>query len=144
MDLMKIAADLLVKQLKQEPATSVDPAPSTALDALKGLLPTDGGELNLAELAGQFMGSGGGVAAIAASWLGGGENKGIDAGQIIQVLGNDKLSAFAEKLGIDPMVAASALSAILPKLIDQGSTDGKVDAGAIAGMAKGMLGGLFK
>lgn len=143
MDLMNVAADLLVKQIKQEPATSTEPAPSAALDALKGLLPTSGGELNLAELAGQFMGSGG-VASIAASWLGDGENKGIDPGQIIEVLGNDKISAFAQKLGVDPMVASSALSAILPKLIDQGSTEGKVDAGAIAGMAKGMLGGLFK
>ena len=60
------------------------------------------------------------------------------------MLGNDKISAFAQKLGVDPMVASSALSAILPKLIDQGSTEGKVDASAIAGMAKGMLGGLFK
>ena len=144
MDLLKLAADLLVSQLKQEPATSTAPDQDSALDALKGLLPTDGNNLNLAELAGQFMGSGGGLAAVASSWLGEGENKGIDPGQIIEVLGNEKISSFAQKLGIDPVVAASALSAILPKLIDQGSSEGSIDAGAIAGMAKGVLGGLFK
>ena len=146
MDLMKLAAELFTSQLKQEP-NGASVSADSALGALKDLLPTSEGKLNAGELIGQLMSDGSAVGLVT-SWLGDGENKALDPGVIANVLGNEQVSQFAEKLGIDPMVAMSALSKALPQLIDQGSSAGEIDAsnvgGAVAGLAKGLMGGLFK
>ena len=123
--------------------------------ALSGLL--GGGEnggLDLGSLVGNLMGSdgeSGGLMETVSSWIGGGENLPIDADQITDLLGSDKISAFAEKLGIDFDSAKGALADALPQVVDQ-ATSGEEGNDLLGGFldkvggaegAMGMIGKMF-
>ncbi|MFT3736227.1 MAG: YidB family protein [Rhodocyclaceae bacterium] len=67
----------------------------------------------------------------AASWVGTGPNKAIDASQLSSVLGNDVLEALAGKFGLSGTQVSGGLADLLPQLIDKatpgGSTQGADD-----------------
>jgi len=113
------------------------------VSALKGLLPTSGDELDIGGLVSQITSKGGGLASLATSWLGDGDNMPIDAGQVMDMFGADKVSEFASSLGTDANTAAQGLSGMIPDLIDQSSKGGSLLGQGGGSMVGKLLGGLF-
>jgi len=86
------------------------------------------------------------------SWLGDGENEAIDAGGLTSLFGEDKISEFADKLGVDTDTALSGLSDVIPNMIDKSSEGGNImgsllgnvmESAGGAGGIMGMIGKLF-
>ncbi len=86
----------------------------------------------------------GGLAEVASSWLGDGANERISPDQVSEVIGSDKISDFASKLGLGIDEAAGGLSEALPQMIDKASSGGSIldSIGGIEG-AIGLAGKLF-
>jgi uncharacterized protein YidB (DUF937 family) len=98
-------------------------------DALSSLLGNEEGGFDLSNImssltGGDSDGEGGGLADIVSSWIGSGENKSIDGGMLSNLLGSDKISEFAQKLGIDEETAASGLADALPNIVDKATPEG--------------------
>lgn len=110
------------------------------VSAFSGL--TGGQNLDVSALLGNL--DAGGLSSIAQSWLGDGANEAISASQVSDVLGSDKVSAFASQLGLSPDEAAGGLSEALPQLMDQASRGGSLldSFGGVQG-ALGLAGKLF-
>ena len=126
---------------------------SAVTDALSGLLGGgEGGGLDLSAIVGNLVGSenAGGLMETVSSWIGDGENAAINPDQIGELLGSDKISAFADKLGLDMDSAKQALADALPEVVNQATPEG--DGGMLDGLlasvggaegAMGMVGKLF-
>lgn len=86
----------------------------------------------------------GGLGDIAQSWLGDGSNKAISPDQVTNMLGADKISDFASKLGLSNEEAAGGLSEALPQMVDKASSGGSLldSIGGVSG-AIGLAGKLF-
>ena len=86
----------------------------------------------------------GGLGNIAKSWLGDGNNEAISSDQVSNMLGADKISEFASKLGLSNEEAAGGLSEALPQMVDKASSGGSLldSIGGISG-AVGLAGKLF-
>ncbi len=80
--------------------------------------------------------SSGGLADIVGSWLGDGDNEAVSGNQIKDILGGDKISEFASKLGIDEDTAADGLAEAVPQMVDKGSSGGSLldSVGGISGV----------
>jgi uncharacterized protein YidB (DUF937 family) len=141
MDLMKLATQLLMNKMGGSNSGISDVVMSAALSKL---LPTNnGGDLDLGGLVGQL--NGGGLASLAASWLGDGDNSPVSGNQIADILGQGNVRNFANEIGVDENTASSGLSDIIPGLIDQNSKGGSLlDNDMVASLAKNALGSLFK
>jgi len=143
-DLFRMGAELI--QNNSDDAT-------TGLDldaisgALSGVLGGEDGGIDLASLATKL--SDGNFGEMISSWFGNGENISIDLGQVSELLGSDKISQFAEQLGISTESAEQALADALPNIVDQATSgDNNLvdDLLAQVGGAKGamdMLGKMF-
>ena len=88
----------------------------------------------------------GGLGDIAASWVGGGDNKEIAPNQLTNILGSGPIAGFAEKLGIQPAQATAILAMLLPLVIShltpKGQVeDGPVQSGGLGDLIGGALGG---
>lgn len=137
MSLLTMAAQLFINKL----GSSGDQLEESGVaSALQNLLPTQGGELDLGALVSLFTENGAGLASLASSWLGGGDNPSISPASIMDLLGSDQVSEFAAKLGLGEDTAAKGLAEMIPELIDSNSEDGAL---AMGDMAKGLLGKLF-
>ena len=151
MDLLKMGASL-IQNNSDDATTGLDSNMIT--DALGDLLgSSDGGGLDLGSIMGSLAGAGagaGGLMEIASSWLGQGENAPIEPDQIGELLGSDKISQFAEKLGISEESARQALADSLPEVVNQATPEGDSDmlgsllasVGGAEG-AIGMIGKMF-
>jgi uncharacterized protein YidB (DUF937 family) len=80
----------------------------------------------------------GGLGQIAQSWVSTGANLPISAEQIQAVLGSGPVAQFAEKLGVDPKMAAGQLAELLPQVVDHLTPNGQVPSGAL-GALEGLL-----
>ena len=109
--------------------------------ALQNLLSDSSGNLNLSGIVSQLQGLG--LADIAASWLGDGENAAISSEQISQIFGNDQLSSFASSLNLEENNVTQALTSALPELIDKMSSDGAL-SNLLGDQAGELLGSLKK
>ena len=137
--LLQIGAQTFLSSIGEQEGSGL--STNKVASALADLLPGKGQNLDLGALIGQMKG--GGLAAMAESWLGNGGNQSIDAGQILSLLGRDKIQGFAQQLGLGENSAVSGLQSALPKMIDQASSDGALDAlGGVSGVL-GMAGKLF-
>ncbi len=87
----------------------------------------------------------GGLGAVAKSWLGDGDNQAISPNQISDMLGADKISDFASKLGVSNEEAAGGLSEALPQMVDKASSGGSLldSIGGVSG-AISMASKLFR
>jgi uncharacterized protein YidB (DUF937 family) len=105
------------------------------VQSVAGLLsdPSIGGVSGLAKM---FESQG--LGHIAQGWISNGPNPPVSAGQLQQVLGSQRISQIAGKLGLDPNQAASQLSAILPHAVDHLTPDGTAPTGQ-AMNAQGVL-----
>jgi uncharacterized protein YidB (DUF937 family) len=142
----------LIQNNSDEATTGLDSgAIASALGGLFGS--SDGEGVDLGSLVGSLGGSdgeSGGLMDVVSSWVGGGENLPIDADQVTDLLGSDKISAFAENLGIDFDSAKTALADALPEVVNQATPDG--DEGLLGNLmsqiggtdgAMGMIGKMF-
>jgi uncharacterized protein YidB (DUF937 family) len=122
MDLMKIGTQLILSKLGGNASESVI---SSALSSLLGGGGKEGG-LDLGSLVSSMTEKGGGLENILGSWLGDGDNDTVSSGQIKDILGGDKVAAFANELGIDENSAADSLAEAVPQMVDKGSSGGSL------------------
>lgn len=86
----------------------------------------------------------GGLAEEVASWLGGGANASVGAGEITNALGEGMIGQLASQFGMSNGEVAGGLSAALPGLIDKLSPQGEVSSdNALLEQGLSMLGGMF-
>ncbi len=113
MEILQIGAKLI--QNNSDDATSgLDIGDISA--ALQNVL--GGGEgFDLKSLVSAF--SQGGFSEAVSSWISTGENAPISADAVQEVLGSDKISAFASQLGISQESAKQAISDALPGMVDK-------------------------
>lgn len=112
--------------------------------AALGELVGGNGNFDIRDIVGKFSGVGGEIEEKTKSWLGDGTNESISTSQLNDVLGSDKIEAFAAKLGIDGNEASGGLAELLPELIDKSSSGGSLldsvgGAGGLASMASKFL-----
>ncbi len=148
-DIMKMGSELFQEKLGGSGA-NLDS--NTITDALSGLMSNEDGGFDLGNILSSVTSSEGGVGSIVSSWLGDGENEAVDATQLTEIFGGDKISAFAEKLGIDTDTALSGLSDAIPNIIDKSSEGGNLigslfdsvtSSSDSGGGIMGMIGKLF-
>jgi uncharacterized protein YidB (DUF937 family) len=84
----------------------------------------------------------GGLADIAATWVGNGENSPVSSNQITDALGADTIAEIAGKFGLSPDALSGQLAQHLPNVIDKMTPNGEVNSnskdllGAVLGMLK--------
>jgi uncharacterized protein YidB (DUF937 family) len=84
----------------------------------------------------------GGLGSVFSSWIGNGQSQPVSNDQLQNVLHSGALEAAAQKAGIDPATLSSAMSCILPHLVDKLSPNGQMpDASSVMGMLKGLAAG---
>jgi uncharacterized protein YidB (DUF937 family) len=83
----------------------------------------------------------GGLGDVMASWVGTGANKPVTPGQLSDVLGSDVLKQFGQAAGLSHTEAGSALSALLPVLVNGLTPKGQVPQSS---SLESTLGGLLK
>ena len=119
-DLLKIGASL-IQNNDDEKTTGIDT--DTITNALSSLFGSkDGNGLDLSSVISAVT-SGGGLSEIVSSWVGNGENAPIDPDQVSELVGDDKVNEFAEKLGVDVDSAKKALADALPNVVDQATNE---------------------
>jgi uncharacterized protein YidB (DUF937 family) len=159
MDLLKVGATL-IQGNKDDATTGIDIG--TIATALGGLMSNSNadtpvanasaGGLDLGSIAGMLANNpavAGGLASIVGSWIGSGANEAITPDQAGELVGADKLSQFAQALGLSPESAKGALADALPQMVDQATkADNSLAStlldqlGGVSG-ALGMLGKLM-
>jgi uncharacterized protein YidB (DUF937 family) len=123
----------------------------SAMGAMKGGN-TEGGAISamVSNLLTQFGGVGGllekfkagGLGEAAQSWVSTGQNLPVSPDQIKSVLGNERVTELAGKLGIDPQQAADKLATYLPQVVDKLTPNGQVPQGS-DGNLMGGIGKIF-
>jgi len=58
------------------------------------------------------------------SWIGKGENKPVNADQVTQAIGQDKMEKIAQQTGTTPEQAAQTMAEKLPGMVDKMTPDG--------------------
>ena len=145
MSLLKVGAGV-IQGNSDESTSGLDVGDITS--ALGGLLSNREGGLDLASLMSGL--SGNGLSDIVGSWLGNGENSAISTDQIGDLLGVDKVTEFASKLGISEESAKGALADMLPSVVDKATSgegsivDDMLSQVGGAGNAMDMLGKMFR
>lgn len=137
MDLKNIAMKMFMEKFGGSGDTD---ASAAALKELTG----GQSDFDISDIVGKFTGAGGAIEKKTMSWLGDGANESISTTEIKDVIGADKIKAFATKLGIDGDEASGGLAELLPALIDKSSRGGSLldsvgGAGGLAGMAAKFL-----
>jgi uncharacterized protein YidB (DUF937 family) len=83
----------------------------------------------------------GGLGGVFSSWIGNGQSQPVSNDQLQSVLHSGALQAAAQKAGVDPAMLSSAMSCILPHLVDKLSPGGQMpDTSSVMGMLKGLAG----
>ncbi|BAF72798.1 YidB family protein [Sulfurovum sp. NBC37-1] len=85
--------------------------------ALSKILTHGDGNIDLASILTKL--SSNGLGEIVGSWLGNGENKAIDPEKVPDLLGEERVSTFAQELGVGEESAKKALADALPQVIDR-------------------------
>lgn len=142
-DLLKMGASAFISsKMSGDAGSGLDSSSLTS--ALGGLLGggDSGGGLDVGSLLSNM--NSGGLAGLAQSWLGDGENEAISADQVTSMLGSDKISEFASQLGLSEDEAAGGLADALPQMVDNASSGGSLldSIGGVSG-ALNMAGKLF-
>lgn len=71
-----------------------------------------------------------GMGNIVQSWIGNGKNQPIDASQTEGLVGQDRINQLASRAGVSSGVASSALSRILPVIVDKLTPQGRLSQAA--------------
>ncbi|MCH9848635.1 MAG: YidB family protein [Betaproteobacteria bacterium] len=83
----------------------------------------------------------GGLADIAATWVGNGKNAPVSSNQITDALGADTIAEIAGKFGLSPDMLSGQLAEHLPNVIDKMTPNGEVNNNSndLLGTVLGML-----
>jgi uncharacterized protein YidB (DUF937 family) len=136
--LIAAAAVLAAKYLGQHAAPSATTAapgaapagPLTPLNTNEGSLlgsaaPSDDSIISgLGPLVEKFQK--GGLGEVVNSWIGTGQNKPIQPGQLGSVLGDQNIGAIARQVGVNPDDLLAQLSKVLPGLVDKLTPNGRL------------------
>jgi len=140
--LLKMGASAFIQsKLSGDAGSGLDSSLLTgALSKLTG--DSEEGGLDIGSLLGQMQG--GGMADMAASFLGDGDNADMSDSNITDLFGSEKISNFASELGISEEEAVGGLRESLPQMMDQASSGGSLldSIGGLSG-AIGLAGKLF-
>jgi uncharacterized protein YidB (DUF937 family) len=79
----------------------------------------------LSELVGTFQQNG--LGGIVNSWVGAGANLPINADQIEQALGQERVQQIATRFGMDPEALKAQLTQVLPTVVDKLTPNGKIE-----------------
>lgn len=112
---------------------------SVVTDALSGLFSNEEGGFDMGNIISSVTSGESGIGSVVSSWLGDGENDAVDGSQLTELLGSDKIAAFAEKLGIDTDTALSGLTDAVPNIVDKASEGGSL-VSSLLGAVTGSLG----
>lgn len=114
---------------------------TSALSGLSGGN-SDNGGFDIGSILGKMQG--GGMADMAQSWLGDGDNAPMDDNQVTEMFGADKISDFASQLGLSNEEAVGGLRDAMPQMVDKASSGGSLldSIGGIGG-AINLAGKLF-
>ena len=123
-DLLKMGASAFMNSNRSGDAGSgLDLSSLTS--ALAGLTGGDDeGGFDIGSLLGKMQG--GGMAEIAQSWLGDGDNAPVEEDHIKDLFGADKISEFASKLGLSEEEAVGGLRDAVPQIVDKASSGGSI------------------
>ena len=138
-DIIQIGAQLFQSKLDKD-GDGIDIGDITS--ALTGLVSGDDGSVDMGSIMSNL--NAGGLASLAASWLGDGDNAEIAPEQVKDIFGGDKISEFASKLGLDEDSALGGLTSASPTIMDKSSSGGSLldSIGGISG-AIGLASKLF-
>jgi uncharacterized protein YidB (DUF937 family) len=138
-DLLQIGAKM-IQNNDDDSTTGLDIGDiASALGSILGGNDQEGG-LDLGSIVSAF--AQGGLSDVVSSWLGDGENAPIDPDTISNVLGDEKISEFAEKLGISPESASKALADVLPAIVDKASSEDSNIVGDLLDKVGGVSGAM--
>ncbi len=140
MDMMKLATQVLASKLGNSANTNDDLLQSVVGSLLGG---SGGQGIDLGAIVGSLQG--GGLADIAESWLGDGDNADISPSQLESLLGSDKLKQAASQLGANQDDLLAGLREMLPQVVDKSSSGGNLldSVGGLSGLA-GLAGKFLK
>ena len=115
---------------------------TSALSGLTGGNDDNGG-FDIGSLLGKMQS--GGMADMAKSWLGDGDNEPMEDDHVVNMFGADKIRDFASQLGLSESEAIGGLRDAMPQMVDKASSGGSIldSIGGIGGaldMAKGLFG----
>jgi len=132
--------DELAGQVLGGGQTAGGAAPSTAsiAEAVLGMMHSNGGLGGLAQMFQQK-----GLGNLMNQWVSTGPNPPMTADQAHQVFGPSQISQIGQKLGINPQMAAAAIAAVLPMIIDHMTPQGSIPAQP-QGQQQGSLGSLLE
>lgn len=119
MNIIEIGTQLLKSKLSGQDNLNTD-----AIPAVLSKLIGNGDNLDIAGLVSALQS--GGLASMASSWLGDGDNDEISENQVKDLLGADKVSDAATELGTDEGSLLSGLSKALPEMINNSSSGGSL------------------
>ncbi len=128
-DLVQMGTELFKEKMGDQAANLDD---NSIMDALGGLISNEEGGLDLSNILSSLQDSD--IGSIISSWIGSGENVPVDGSTLANILGSDQISAFAEKLGIDPDTAAESLSDVVPNMVDKATGDGSSILDSLGGL----------
>ncbi len=128
-DLVQMGTQLFKDKLGDQAGDLDD---NSIMDALSGLISNEEGGLDLSNILSSL--TDGNLGSIISSWVGSGENEAVDGGVLSSILGSEQISAFAEKLGIDPDTAAEGLADAVPNMVDKATGDGSSILDSIGGL----------
>jgi len=136
MDLLKMGASM-IQGNSDDATTGIDTDKITgALSSILG--GNNEGGLDLSSLVSNI--SKGNLGEVIGSWIGNGENAPINTDQVTELLGSDKVEAFANELGVNVDSAKQALSDVLPNLVDKATSDDNNLAGELLSQVGGLDG----
>ena len=127
-DLIKMGATMFIKsKMSGDNGSGLDIG--DLVSALSGLAggsssSSSAGGIDLGSILGKMQQ--GGMADMASSWLGDGDNQEISSGQVADIFGSDKISDFASKLGLSEDEAVGGLRDALPTMVDKASSGGSI------------------
>ena len=119
MDILQMGVELLKKNMGGQENLNTQ--------AISGVLQKLIGSGNQLDMAGMISAmQSGGLASIAASWLGDGGNAAVSDSQIRDVIGSDKIAEAAAQLGTDENSLIAGLTKALPEMVDRSSSGGSL------------------
>jgi len=139
-DLLKMGASL-IQNNDDEKTTGLDADSITdALSSILGGKSEEGGGLDLGSIIGKL--TDGNLGDVVSSWIGSGENAPIEPDQVTELVGEDKVNEFAEKLGLDIDSAKKSLADALPNIVDKATNEDSNILGDLLNKVGGVDGAL--
>ncbi len=119
-DLIKMGASM-IQNSSNESTSGLDvDSISDALGSIFGSNDGEGG-LDLSSIISNV--TNGDLGETIASWIGSGENAPIEPDKVSELVGEDKVQEFAQKLGVDVDTAKDELANVLPNLVDKATNE---------------------